>query len=121
MIEANQVDQPKDRDVGINVVVHTPGPWSSSEQRGDPGHCFVAQVWDSNGNALASVRPTKDERQSTVDARLIAAAPEMLEALIRQRDNIERWLETGEPADAEESRAIYEQIQDAIKVASSVV
>lgn len=47
-------------------------------------------------------------------ASLIVAAPELLEACKRQVANIERWLETGEPADAEESKAIYETLTAAI-------
>lgn len=35
-------------------------------------------------------------------------------AITRQVRNIERWLETGVPADATESREIYEQLKTAI-------
>lgn len=35
-------------------------------------------------------------------------------ALERQRANIERWLETGEAANPEESKSIYEQICSAL-------
>jgi hypothetical protein len=63
------------------MIKHTEGPWSCSEQRGIPGHCMVAQIWDSQGNALASVEPSVDQDQATATARLIAAAPELLSAL----------------------------------------
>lgn len=39
-----------------------------------------------------------------------ASAPAMQDALLRQVENIERWLRTGEPAGPDESRAIYEQM-----------
>lgn len=48
------------------------------------------------------------------DARLIAAAPDMLAALLRQQANIRRWMETDIPADAEESKSISDQINAAI-------
>jgi hypothetical protein len=45
------------------------------------------------------------------------AAPVMLAALIRTHENIQRWLQTGEPASPDESRQIAEQIADAIETA----
>lgn len=36
-------------------------------------------------------------------------------ALQRQVDNVERWMETGVPADAAESRSIYEQMVCALR------
>ena len=60
---------------------HTSGPWSFSPQKGKPGHCHMAQVWNSAGDALAQIEPTPDEAVATADARLIAAAPDLLEAL----------------------------------------
>jgi hypothetical protein len=41
----------------------------------------------------------------------------MLAALKRQQANIRRWMDTGVPADAEESRSISKQIDKAIEVA----
>lgn len=52
------------------------------------------------------------------NARLSDAAEIMLAALQRQHDNINRWLATGVPADAEESRSIAEQIAAAIQKAT---
>ena len=60
---------------------HTSGPWSFSPQKGKPGHCHMAQVWNSAGDALAQIEPTPDEAVATADARLIAASPTLLEAL----------------------------------------
>jgi len=60
---------------------HTPGPWAYSPQKGKPGHCNLAQVWRSDGKCLATLTSTKNEGEATADACLIAAAPDMLEAL----------------------------------------
>lgn len=44
-------------------------------------------------------------------------AGELLAAVKLQLANIERWLETGVPATAEESKAIYEQLKAAAEAA----
>ncbi len=43
-------------------------------QKGTPGHCQVAQIWDADGNAFAGIEPTEDEAVATADAAFIAAA-----------------------------------------------
>ena len=60
------------------MSAHTPGPWKYA-------HCPHErryEVWPGDGYILASV-PTiaRREKESEANARLIAAAPEMLEAL----------------------------------------
>ena len=62
---------------------HTPESLSYSEQRGSPGHCTLAQVWDAHGNSLAVIQATDDEGEATAIARLFAAAPMMLKELER--------------------------------------
>lgn len=59
----------------------TNGPWTFSAQRGTPGHCFQAQVWDNTGHTLACIEPTEHQNEATANARLIAVAPDMYEAL----------------------------------------
>jgi len=56
---------------------YTPGPWSYSPAV--PNRSFTAQVWDSTGQALATMDTVDDE--ATANARLIAAAPELLQAI----------------------------------------
>ena len=51
---------------------HTPGPWS---YRDDSGYC--AQIDGSNGAVICCF----DQDPHDADARLITAAPELLEAL----------------------------------------
>lgn len=48
--------------------------WDHSAQKATPGRCFQAQIWDSKGNALASVEPTDDEEGATATAAFIAFA-----------------------------------------------
>lgn len=50
-------------------------------------------------------------------ARLISAAPAMLHALQEMIANCDRWLETGIPADATESKRLYGQMAAAVRKA----
>lgn len=74
---------------------HTPGPWSKGKCY---GHTRVEIVGDAGNRMVASVVDTKSAYNRATDknelvqceegeanARLIAAAPELLEALIRAR------------------------------------
>jgi hypothetical protein len=54
----------------------TPGPWSFTKH-GDTKGWTV-----SKGNSIASVRPQRGDGEAEANARLIAAAPELLAALI---------------------------------------
>jgi hypothetical protein len=81
-------------DASDQPIVHMPGqwkspfvesmrqPWSCSRQSGTPGHCFVAQVWDVDGNSIACMDATTDEELATSRARLMAAAPQLLQSLL---------------------------------------
>lgn len=72
---------------------HTPGPWSAltPDQFGRPVQAdWVVAV----GDAYICVGPQWDEEyrdESLANARLIAAAPEMLEALKAVMDNESDW------------------------------
>jgi hypothetical protein len=55
-------------------------PWSFSPMKGKPGHCFVAQVWDADGNSLAGIDADCGERAANARVALIAAAPDLYEA-----------------------------------------
>lgn len=59
----------------------TPGPWESAPQKGQPGHCVIAQIFAPDGKALAFVEPRDREKEANAIAHLIAAAPEMYAAL----------------------------------------
>jgi hypothetical protein len=67
--------------------------WTHSNQQGTVGHCFVAQIWDSNGEAIAELTPTPDQRLASYRAQLMAAAPllklrlsELVEAIEKSGD-----------------------------------
>lgn len=102
--------------VSTGSAGHTPGPWTIATIAGS---FAVATSPDSVGEKMHCICVTAGKGCSLtlVNARLIAAAPDLLAALKRQQSNIRRWLETGVPADAEESRSISEQIDAAIKLA----
>lgn len=56
---------------------HTPGPWGFSKYAGRDYGIFP----DDSGGELALVRGDHDNEQQLANARLIAAAPELLAAL----------------------------------------
>jgi len=61
---------------------HTPGPWELIGKQG-------TAVWAGDKIIAQMPRARIDHRQSRIDARLIAAAPELLEALRRIVDCFE--------------------------------
>ncbi len=72
---------------------HTPSPWTYSPQSGTPGHCTLAQVWRPDGKSLTDLEPTADEAEATANARLIASAPDMLQALLAAQQCIRDMVE----------------------------
>lgn len=71
-------------------IVHTPGPWSHSEQQGHSRNCFQAQVWDSSGVSLAVVDASNDAAIATADAMLMASAPSLKALVERIYDGVHR-------------------------------
>ena len=64
--------------------------------------------------AMAGVR--SELAAATARAEKAEARCEVLSAACRRQvENIEHWLETGEPAGSEESKAIYEQLEAALR------
>ena len=59
---------------------HTPGPWTYSKEQTTNGHAHM--VRQSSGESVANVRShNRPTEEAQANARLIAAAPELLEAL----------------------------------------
>ncbi len=75
-------------------IVHTPGqwkseyvagmrsPWTFAPQVGDEECCFTAQVFSVDGNSIATMESTPHESVATANARLMAAAPQLLQSLL---------------------------------------
>ena len=95
---------------------HTPGPWTTEclESKNDVDRSIVARTKGGNPIAVGRVygegvlSPPSPER--VANARLIAAAPELLAALIRLRDCPDVQMESTDP----ETDAAREQANAAI-------
>lgn len=75
---------------------HTPGPWAVAEDMGwEPDRTinYEITIVDCGGSEIRHIhealagKPTDKREQVEANARLIAAAPEMLDALINVYDN----------------------------------
>ena len=53
--------------------------WTYSAQKGTPGHCFQAQVWDEKDQSIAVIESTKNPEDATAIAKLMSEAPEIKE------------------------------------------
>lgn len=61
---------------------HTPGPWQHSVKLSGSENHRGFRIWGADGWALADVQPAdEDGTEGEANARLIAAAPDLLEAL----------------------------------------
>ncbi len=78
--------------VPVEAIVHTPGPWYA-HMNGEGSFCIKAGTDYDISPTLASRSKWKsDAERSNANARLIAAAPELLEAL----EDCLRWIEADE-------------------------
>ena len=99
----------------------TPGPWFAVDYAGtfciQDGPMYEDRDLLYYSSIFSETEPF-DKETVEANAALMAAAPEMLEALKLFTENIENWLETGEPADKETSEMIYNKSKEAIKKAT---
>lgn len=80
---------------------HTQGPWRIGRYMAADGNCEgPIRVWDANGNVVADVPHTD---QGWEDAQLIAAAPELLDALEALAADVAAAAES----ETHEGRAVY--------------
>ena len=71
------------------MTTHTPGPWNVSSNMYGVGNLLVAGVTASNAEPIANCGIGKT---GEANARLIAAAPDLLTALIRLEEGIRLWM-----------------------------
>jgi len=87
------------------MTQHTPGPW-----RVDYDHRLdgADQVVDASGRTVAFIATPKNDHET--DARLIAAAPQMLEALREMVADIARISVVAMAVDTNKARAVLATI-----------
>ena len=85
---------------------HTPGPWTLA-----PNCVYGIHVFGPDGGVIAQIQG-RDEPQHQANARLIAAAPEMLEALSKISANAAESVEwIRRVADAAIAKATQEEVK----------
>ena len=97
-------------------TTHTPGPWWLD----GPTHVVAAPVDDQFGNRSVAVTATRyDGPTNAANARLIAAAPELLAALTTLRDFIREAAVDGAfpDLDIQDIERVLEQARAAIAAA----
>jgi len=85
---------------------HTPGPWKAEQIGGDMA------ITISSSNRIATCNWAKTEKEYEANAHLIAAAPEMLEALILAEEALDTWEQIDEPGSA--PSPLLQQIREII-------
>lgn len=108
---------------------HTPGPWVVTDTRGGGYPGIMREVRDDKGNVTncrqvypfyACAPEDQDFPRHSADSKLIAAAPDMLEALYRAEDGlagvINSWRQ--ENGDIASTRGALKAVRDAIAKAT---
>lgn len=100
---------------------HTNGPWVIGDEN---NQCCFVQLGSAHNLTCNLDRQDCDTGKLVIsrdemlaNARLISAAPCMYEALQEMVATYERYLETGIPADAEESKRLHDKMKAALKKA----
>ncbi len=84
------------------------GPWAIERFRRNGVDWGVIVSQDET--IICEIRGDLNSCGNLDNANAIVAVPLMYAALDRQIKNIEHWMETGEAAEPEESKEIYEQL-----------
>lgn len=97
----------------------TPGPWKFRVNATADGFYIQSEDEDRFDSFIGDVGGGLQlKKEIETNAKLIAAAPELLEALNAITDNIETWLNTGVAADKNISEELYNNAVSAIKKAT---
>lgn len=78
---------------------HTPGPWTAIELRGGQHH-IVGTAFDDS--VAVTCYPFHGAPARAANARLIAAAPDLLAALRKVSTCLAAWMEIADPGDLRE-------------------
>jgi hypothetical protein len=103
------------------MTKHTPGPWKAQPREFPEGQWFLEGQWEvvstcENERLIAEAAPHIDSDSEEANARLIAAAPELLEALV----GLMRVMPVL-PADAKTVRGIEQQYDAAHRAARAAI
>ena len=96
-------------------TAHTPEPWTVTENRNLPHHPIEVAGRDGNCCVASGLG---DGPEAAANARLIAAAPELLAALEKLAPYAQQRAETEPPFTAKYARADYEIARAAIAKAT---
>lgn len=89
---------------------HTPGPWRAQDHKDES--CEILAGTDPN--AIAHVFATDLDECARADARLIAAAPELLQCLEYIRDNVCKSMQSHRMAGNHETARLMDMTLEAI-------
>lgn len=67
---------------------HTPGNWESSKQNTSLGKVFGAQIFGPDGKSLACIEFSENEKVATDNAKIMAAAPDLLDAILNIKNSV---------------------------------
>jgi hypothetical protein len=85
----------------MNEAKHTPGPWSfdgdgfdsvAAQHCGTDGYIVFQVLGDDKLNSICEIDPQTDDSEAEANARLIAAAPDLLKALEIAEDMLKQCM-----------------------------
>ncbi len=108
---------------------HTPGPWRACDAKA--GTCECRQVWAPGGDVMVAIASVADQTdgmgvidraEAMANAKLIAQAPALLEALEKTATRLENYpnrISGFRPPVEDHVTTLYEDIRQAITAATA--